>query len=110
MKHSVKLLVATLLVVFGTVTSYAQALSPSADNTVEVAVYVSLDGDDALGDGSFENPFRTVAMAARFVKPEATIYVREGHYAGDAVQFYAASPHAQTVPVRPYPGERVVFR
>lgn len=110
MKNSVKVLVAILLVAFGTVTSYAQALSPSADNTVETAVYVSPNGNDDIGDGSFANPFRTVATAARSAGPATTIYVREGHYAGDAVQFYAASPHAQTVPVRPYPGETVVFR
>lgn len=110
MKKSVKLLVAVLLVMFGTVTSYAKALSPSADERVEAAVYVAPDGDDETGDGSLENPFRTVATAVRFADPQTTIYVREGQYDGDEVIFAAYNPRAQTIPIRPYPGEQVEFK
>lgn len=44
-------------------------------------VYVSLDGSDEFGDGSRENPFRTIKYAVNKVINKGIIYVCDGIYA-----------------------------
>ncbi len=47
------------------------------------AVYVSPQGDDATGDGSYDNPFATIGRGLTAIEPGGLLLVREGTYAED---------------------------
>ena len=43
-------------------------------------LYVSTTGDNNSGDGSFNNPYKTITKAAQQATPGTTVYVRGGTY------------------------------
>jgi hypothetical protein len=64
-------------------------------------------GDDAA-DGSEVRPWRTVARAARALRPGDTLYLRGGIYR-EAVTLAVAGAVGRPITVRSYPGELVVI-
>ena len=47
-------------------------------------VYVSPDASDETGNGSLQNPFKTINYAISAGKDNSTIYLNDGEYVGDA--------------------------
>ncbi len=74
------------------------------------AIFVALNGSDPNGDGSIDNPYRTLKKAANEASPGDTIYVRGGLYTGTKDTIYGINGTAQQpITIRPYPGETVIF-
>ena len=46
-------------------------------------VHISPDGDDDSGDGSQENPFKSIGYAINYTSNDTTVYLNEGRYAGE---------------------------
>ena len=45
--------------------------------------YISPDGNDDSGDGSLENPYKSLRHAIDFTSNDSTIYLNEGSYVGE---------------------------
>ena len=73
------------------------------------ACYVAVQGSDQTGDGTFGNPFRTLAKATSTLVPGDTCYLRAGRYREglvlDSIQGRANEP----ITFAAYPGERAVL-
>ncbi len=50
------------------------------DKNTPIDIYVSVDGDDVAGDGSFSNPYATLRNAVNNSLNHAVIYVCDGYY------------------------------
>ena len=71
-------------------------------------IYVSPSGDDNLGDGSVENPFKTLTNALYYAKPGDTVYLRGGVYPLD-VNADVSGTSSRPIVVMSFPGEWAVF-
>lgn len=106
---------ATLVIsAFGNIASYAEENIKT--------VFVSTDGDDELGNGSIEKPFKTPEKARDYVRSISseersglngiTVYIRGGTYKFDkSFGLYAEDSGSENCPVtyRSYLNEKVVF-
>ncbi len=71
-------------------------------------IYVSPSGDDSFGDGSVENPFKTLTNALYYAKPGYTVYLRGGVYPLD-VNADVSGTSDRPIVIMSYPGEWAVF-
>jgi hypothetical protein len=74
------------------------------------AIFVALNGNDYLGNGSINNPYRTLNKATDHAVPGDTIYVRGGIYTATKDSIYNVNGTAcQPITISPYPNETVIF-
>lgn len=72
------------------------------------AYYVSAaDGDDLTGDGSLENPWKTIQKAANHLLPGDVCYIREGVYR-ETITPASSGTEQGTIRYQNYNGETVV--
>lgn len=88
------------------------------NNPCSTFYYVSLDGDDATGDGSIERPFATIERARDVIRPlelpdgGITVYIRDGeYYVNTAITFTPEDSGELGKPIvySSYPGEKAVI-
>lgn len=96
-----------LLIFFMIVITLESLLIPSV-SSASSNYYVSTTGDDTNGDGSFNNPWRTIQKAANLVYTGDTVYVRGGIYFERVViQNKNGNPNAW-ITFMPYNNEDVI--
>ena len=66
--------------------------------------YVATSGDNKAGDGSLENPWRTIAHGLSKLKPGDTLFVRGGVYEEESLSVPSGTA-GSPVTVKAYPGE-----
>lgn len=72
-------------------------------------LFVARNGDDENGDGTIDNPFRTIKEASRSAEPGDTIFVRGGTYTAAEDKVEVEGTAAQPILIRPYQNETVIF-
>lgn len=82
------------------------------DNKVIVdttnSIFVATLGDDNVGDGSINNPYKTVTKALEVVNAGQTIYIRAGTYNENA-EFNKSGEAGKPITLRNYPNEVAVL-
>jgi len=85
------------------------------------AIYMARDGNDTTGDGTIENPYRSLAKIQTVVAPGDTVYLRGGYYdevgvdtyltdaGGSAPSISFSGTSGSPITIRSYPGEWAVF-
>ena len=53
------------------------------DNSTQSEIYVSPDASDETGDGSSQNPFKSLECAIKNSKDDTTVYLNKGNYIGE---------------------------
>ena len=71
-------------------------------------IIVSPDGDDINGDGSIDNPFKTLDTALYYAKQGDTIYLREGIYPIET-NIDVSGNSTNPITISSYPGEHAIF-
>ena len=61
----------------------SEIISDSAPGELS-EIYVSSDASDEIGDGSSQNPFKSLECAVNNSKEDSTIHLNNGEYAGDS--------------------------
>jgi hypothetical protein len=79
--------------------TFADGLSPSHE------IHVSPTGNDGGGDGSFANPYATIAFAAGQANPGTAVMIHEGTYAGGGFAFQVEGTASQPIWIGGAPGE-----
>ena len=69
--------------------------------------FVSLDGSDADGDGTFENPWRTIGKGVSLLSAWDTLYIRGGTYV-EQITISRSGTADAPITIAAYPGEKVV--
>ncbi len=84
-------------------------------------IFVSTTGDDSSGDGTIDNPFRTIGHAAALALPGDTVFVRAGTYrnadfddgdiwTGETVaQIECDGAENNYITFTPHPGEEAII-
>lgn len=84
----------------------------SAVMTVQVggqtSFHVSTGGDDDTGDGTAENPWKTIQKFADVSKPGDTCYIHAGTYR-EVVTFSNSGTRQEPITIKPAPGEEVII-
>ena len=70
--------------------------------------FVSLDGSDVNGDGTFENPWRTIGKGVSLLSGWDTLYIRGGTYV-EQVTISRSGTADAPITIAAYPGEKVVI-
>jgi hypothetical protein len=81
------------------ITTFEDGLHPTT------VLHVATDGDDATGDGTIDNPFATIARAARNINPGTAVRVHAGSYAGGTYLADLAGTAAAPIWIGGAPGE-----
>lgn len=68
--------------------------------------YVATDGDNEAGDGSKENPWRTLQYGMNQLHPGDRLYVRGGEYSENMLMFPRSGRADAYITVAGYPGEQ----
>jgi PKD repeat protein/polygalacturonase len=71
-------------------------------------IYVATTGNDATGDGSFGNPYKTIQKAVNVSVAGDTIYVRGGNY-NEYVRIKASGTAGHPITIKGYGDERAVI-
>lgn len=78
------------------------------ENKASQVYYVSVDGNDLTGNGSVENPWKTVQKAASIMVPGDVCIIREGVYRETVVPSGSGTAEAP-ITFRSYPGENATI-
>jgi len=98
---------AIFLILLMIVTTIEIFLIPSV-SSASSTYFVSKNGNDINGDGSFTNPWRTIQKAANSVNAGDTVYVRGGTYYEEvSIKNKQGNPDVWTT-FRPYNNEEVI--
>lgn len=96
-----------ILIFFMIVMTLESLLIPSVSST-SLTYYVSTTGNDTNGDGSFNNPWRTIQKAANLVSTGDTVYVRGGTYYEEVVIKNKQGNQNAWITFKPYNNENVI--
>lgn len=72
-------------------------------------LYVATNGSDSTGNGSWENPYRTIEKAASKASAGQTVYVRGGTYTQVMQTVKANGTSNDWITIRPYENEQVIL-
>jgi hypothetical protein len=76
-------------------------------NSPSHTYYVSEDGND-YSDGTFENPFKSISLAASFLKSGDTLFIRSGEYF-ETLKINFSGSELKPIVISNYQDEKVVF-
>ena len=65
---------------YGTTDHFNPTYSDDSYYEGQILYYVSMQGDDGTGDGSYTRPWRTIQFAIDAVEPHSTIFLLQGNY------------------------------
>lgn len=71
--------------------------------------YVAHNGNDSSGDGSFRTPWRTIQYGIKQLYPGDGLFIREGTYKENHLQFDRSGTYGNYITVAAYPGDDVVI-
>ncbi|BBB31698.1 conserved hypothetical protein [Thermotomaculum hydrothermale] len=94
-----------VLTMFFPICTYLTPFSPQYKGNILI---VSPDGDDVNGDGSVDNPFKTLDTALFYAKQGDTVYLRGGVYPIE-VNIDVSGNSRNPITISSYPGEHAIF-
>jgi hypothetical protein len=80
---------------------YGVALDPHS-------IYVAKTGDDVAGNGTFDNPYKTIWRGCNVSSNGDTVYIRQGTYKEEIVIYKNNNATGDWLTIKPYDGETVI--
>jgi len=99
------LLVAVLIF---SITILAPRSKTAENESTKGSYYVSTKGSDTSGDGSINNPWKTIQKAANMVTAGDTVYIRGGTYYEEVIIGNKNGAENQWITFMPYNNEEVI--
>ena len=107
--RTLSLLFLLLVGLGGWIGTSARPIYAETEEILAKTLYVSLEGSDSTGDGSWSAPYRTISKAASKAKAGDVIAVRGGVYTAVKQTITATGTAAQPIVIRPHGGETVIL-